>query len=552
MAGYNSTNVATTDIQKNFGLATDGIYGNQTTQAVKNFQLANGLTGDGIFGANTLAAYNTKFGNGAINQAQLNGGPAMQIIPQNPDTTNYAGITGGVTQQVIDSYKALNDQYTKATTDQQTAGNDIINQMNSLLGKTADTQAANEVAGVNTATADLNKYVQQLADLNSQASSLNREAQAIPLQTQENNRNTGATDRGVAPQDAGALRMNALKALSIGQQADIASAAATGSQLRLNAAKDKAQQIVDLKYKPLEDALAIKEKQYELNKDVLSSLDKKRTEALGIALEKEKQDLQDAKKEEESIQNMIVEAAPYAPKSVIDMANNIAKNGGSASDVARAIGQYGGDYLKNQLLTEQIKTEKTQRANINANINKTNAEIASLNAPGGGKPPTDTQVQSAGYADRIGQANAIIDSKADTFKNMSYTQFKLAESNSLLANSVLSPDVRQAAQAMRNFITAKLRKESGASISPTEFADARLQYFPSLNDDPTTLANKKALRDSVLSNLIVGSGSAYTGKSTTPDNPFSQSLGGNIQFQGTSILTTPSNGGGLNFVIPKI
>ena len=62
---------------------------------------------------------------------------------------------------------------------------------------------------------------------------------------------------------------------------------------------------------------------------------------------------------------------------------------------------------------------------------------------------------------------------------------------------------------MRSFITAKLRKESGASISPSEFADARSQYFPSLNDDENTLLEKKKLRDSVLNNAILGSGSAY-------------------------------------------
>lgn len=233
----------------------------------------------------------------------------VKIAPTNSDTTNYSGITTGITDSIINDYNSLNKQLTDKQTSQEGAATDILKLMGDLTNKTADTQAANEAAGVNTETANLNKYAQQLADLNAQASSLNREAQAIPLQTQENNRNTGATDAGIAPQNAGALRLNALKALSIGQQADIAAAAATGSQLRLQAAKDKAQQIIDLKYKPLEDALAIKEKQYELNKDVLMSIDKKRTEALGLAIDKEKTALADKKEKDNQIADIKIELA---------------------------------------------------------------------------------------------------------------------------------------------------------------------------------------------------------------------------------------------------
>ena len=94
-------------------------------------------------------------------------------------------------------------------------------------------------------------------------------------------------------------------------------------------------------------------------------------------------------------------------------------------------------------------------------------------------------------------------------RNMNYATFKLIESNGQLANSLLSKDEQLVGQAMRNFITAKLRKESGASISPTEFEDARALYFPQLGDSPEVLAQKKQTRDGVLSNLIEGSGNAY-------------------------------------------
>lgn len=271
-----------------------------------------------------------------ISSASLQPKPTIQPATPTPDTTDYNGITGGVTQSIINDYASLNAKQQEAQTQQQNTGSDILSYMQQLTNKTADTQAANEAAGVNTETANLNKYAQTLTDLNAQASSLNREAQAIPLQVQENNRNTGATDAGVAPQSAGALRLNALKALSIGQQADIAAAAATGSQLRLQAAKDKAQQIVDLKYKPLEDMVAIKQKQYDLNKDVLDSIDKKRSEALQVSLQKEAQDLADRKAKEQQVQNVMLQAAKYgadpATLSKIQNASSIAdaiKNSGN-------------------------------------------------------------------------------------------------------------------------------------------------------------------------------------------------------------------------------
>src|SRR6185436_6832415 len=185
----------------------------------------------------------SNLGSSVIPASNIAPATPLRITAPTPDTTNYPSITGGVTDSIINDYTALNNQLTASQNQQNKTGTEITNLMEQLTGRTADTAAANETAGVNTETANLNRYVQQLADLNAKASSLNREAQAIPIQTQERNANTGATDRGVAPQDAGALRLNALKALSIGQQSDIAAAAATGSQLRLQAAKDKAQQI---------------------------------------------------------------------------------------------------------------------------------------------------------------------------------------------------------------------------------------------------------------------------------------------------------------------
>ena len=267
--------------------------------------------------------------------------PQMVVPLPTTDTTDYTAISTPITQGIIDSYNTTNQQYQDLLKSQQQAGQGQIDLMAQLTGRTADLQAAQEQAGVNTETENLRKYTEQLANLNAQASSLNREAQAIPIQLQQESQGRGRTEAGVAPLQASRLRENALRALSIGQQADIAAASATGSQIRLQAAKEKAQQVVDLKYKPLEEQLAIKKQAYELNKDLLASVDKKRAEALNIAIQKEQRDLEEKKANEKAISDLIVNASSQnAPASILEKA----KKAKTPEDVAMALGSYAGDY----------------------------------------------------------------------------------------------------------------------------------------------------------------------------------------------------------------
>ncbi len=222
-----------------------------------------------------------------IPAANLQATNPVQTVTPPVDTTNHAGIISGAADNVQTAFDTAN----KTLTDLQTANNDSSNpnsvseQILSLMGqesnKAADTQAANDTAGVTA-------LVKQLNDLNAQAKNLNLEAQAIPLQTQENNRNTGATDAGVAPQTAGALRINALKALSISQQANVAMG-------NYQAAKDNAQRIIDLKYLPIENKLAVLKQQYDFNKDALTVADAKRAEALNALISKQETDIADQK-----------------------------------------------------------------------------------------------------------------------------------------------------------------------------------------------------------------------------------------------------------------
>lgn len=124
-----------------------------------------------------------------------------------------------------------------------------------------------------------------------------------------------------------------------------------------------------------------------------------------------------------------------------------------------------------------------------------------------GKPPTDAQRSLAGFASRIEQTNPIFSTLEKSIVGMNYASF-ITQLNSP-TSYLQSDNIQQYVQASRNFINAVLRRESGAVISPTEFAEARQQYLPQPGDSAGNLAQKKANRDLILNSYSTGSGNAY-------------------------------------------
>lgn len=81
------------------------------------------------------------------------------------------------------------------------------------------------------------------------------------------------------------------------------------------------------------------------------------------------------------------------------------------------------------------------------------------------------------------------------------------EQNAMTAlNWTASPQQQATLQARKNFATAVLRKESGASISPTEFADVDRIYFPQPGDNKDVIAQKQRARDLAIQSLATQAG----------------------------------------------
>lgn len=69
-----------------------------------------------------------------------------------------------------------------------------------------------------------------------------------------------------------------------------------------------------------------------------------------------------------------------------------------------------------------------------------------------------------------------------------------------------SAEQQQVEQARRNFITAVLRKESGAVISPQEFMAEEKKYFPQLGDLAPVVKQKREAREIAIRAMDVQSG----------------------------------------------
>lgn len=144
--------------------------------------------------------------------------------------------------------------------------------------------------------------------------------------------------------------------------------------------------------------------------------------------------------------------------------------------------------LDRQMKEAQLQTERLQQDKIRADMNGTN-ENGTIN----GKPQNASQSSANSYANRMAEANIALTNLGNKFTG------KLSQVPTL--NFLKSSDRQVYEQAQKNFVTAVLRRESGASIAPSEFDTARDVYFPKPGDTPEVVKEKEATRNTVINNF---------------------------------------------------
>ena len=130
-----------------------------------------------------------------------------------------------------------------------------------------------------------------------------------------------------------------------------------------------------------------------------------------------------------------------------------------------------------------------------------------------GRPLTEAQAKGTLFATRAAAADQVLNDigqggkvQPGILKRAGESLPFVGESVGAMLNVTQSPQQQQVEQAQRDFVNAILRQESGASISPSEFANAQRQYFPQPGDSPQVIAQKAANRRNAVAGLTVQAG----------------------------------------------
>lgn len=188
------------------------------------------------------------------------------VVPQTPTPSTYQSSAQASLEALMGAYNAPTQQETQST--------DLQNRILQSLG-TLGTQKSRQAELLT--QAGLPEQKTQLQGVINQLQGLQKEAAAIPLQLQQDAEGRGVTKGGLAPIETGLLRQNAIKSLGL---------AAIGQTLQGNIAlaESTIQNALDAEFEPERQKLATLQQLYTFNKDALERTDKKKADALNIAL----------------------------------------------------------------------------------------------------------------------------------------------------------------------------------------------------------------------------------------------------------------------------
>lgn len=110
------------------------------------------------------------------------------------------------------------------------------------------------------------------------------------------------------------------------------------------------------------------------------------------------------------------------------------------------------------------------------------------------KALTDSQAKAALFGSRMDNSGRIIDELAQQGINKSIPGSQAGYGIGSVVRALSPSDFQKLDQAKRDFINATLRRESGAVISPEEFANGEIQYFPQPGDSPEVIKQKAQSR----------------------------------------------------------
>ena len=144
------------------------------------------------------------------------------------------------------------------------------------------------------------------------------------------------------------------------------------------------------------------------------------------------------------------------------------------------------------------------------------------------KPPTDAEFKNAGFYKTMNQVESSLDF------NPWYSDTGLI--GQYIPNVLKSEERQTFENGARAFVNAALRRESGATITDSEFLNKYKELIPMKNDTEGVLKQKAQLRKGVMDSMRQSSGTAVDSDSGSDDDPMglfktdlSKSLNGSIK-----------------------
>lgn len=424
---------------------------------------------------------------------------APVVIPQKPIPSNIPdisainqGLAGGTTGITTDTSG-------KFTVTAPTAGTDKYGGLTSLFDSyLKESQAIEPVSNEDIynkqyKASQIEQKQQSVNDYTSQLNTIvaNRDANVLKVEGQ----GRGITDVIIGGQQAQINKEAAIQALPV--QAQLAAA-----QGNLETAQTHLETMFKLKSADATAKFNYKTKLLDSVYSFATGIEQKKLDDLKVQEDRKYTEQQSfIKAQQSALSNALGQGAPASIYNAI-------KNATDLNGVTLAAGIYNGDVLGRQV--QQAQLASANRANQpgvakrdtqvvgNQLIDlQTGEVISNVNNGGGtlnGKAQNVTQASANGYADRIAQANSLINNVGKNFTG------KFAIGGAL--PNILQTGNRQVfEQAKNNFATAVLRRESGAAISASEFSTLDVTYFPQRGDTKAVLSSKEDLRNTVINNF---------------------------------------------------
>lgn len=121
--------------------------------------------------------------------------------------------------------------------------------------------------------------------------------------------------------------------------------------------------------------------------------------------------------------------------------------------------------------------------------------------PGVTKQLNESQSKALLFGNRMQESDRILEQLAKQGSTTSVPGSRVPYVGALM-NTMLSPNMQELNQAKLDFMTAVLRRESGAAISKNEYDNADKQYFPQVGDSQAVIAQKARNRKLAIEGIL--------------------------------------------------